>query len=112
MNREQYVAEATQLFLSGMLDVLSPTHMEIFLERIPDVLAKRSQEMQAYLIHDVDALTRHGNSVRTLLGKIELLRGLIGALLIDRNNDLLRIQAVQTIGYLEAECTAMNMLLH
>ena len=111
-SRVQYVAMSANLFLVAMAGVLTIEDLEDFSNAAEANVEEKDREMFDYIKDDLTALTNHASSMRTVVAKIVLLReGLIPALKIDRNNLVLRLQAVQAMGFIRAECEAMTCLL-
>lgn len=111
-SRVEFVATGSRLFLESMINKITFEGLKEFADGAEALASERSHEMDEYLAGDMDALTNHAAYVRTLAGKIVLLRdGLVPALEIDRNNLVLRIQAISAMSYIRAECEAMFCFL-
>lgn len=112
MSRIDYVALNTKLWVEMTLDVLSMDDLETFAKNAETRAHEKSRAMTAELKDDIESLTTHAAYMRTLSAKIVLLRdGLIPALKIDKDNPILRRDAVAAMGWIRADFEAMDCLM-
>lgn len=89
--------------------------LERFSSSAPDIVRERSREMDAFLREEgnkVSDLTKHADHIRKVLEKIQDLKEeFIPALKARKSDFLSHIKAVQAMGFIRAECEAMQCLL-
>lgn len=109
MSRLLYVAQATDIWIRTMENMLSIANLEAFAKNAEAVAHEKSREYTKHCKRDEMLLTSHADMMRKTSAKIVLLRdGLIPALKIDRDNVQLRMDAVSAMGWIHADFVAMD----
>lgn len=115
MRRLDYVSVNTRLWISLTHKVLKIEEIERFAATAEEIAHERSRELTDFIKEqggDLEWLTDHAACMRTLSAKIVLLRGgLVPALKIDKDNPVLRMDAVGAMGYIRSDLEAMLCLM-
>jgi hypothetical protein len=110
--RAQFVADTSTLFVQAMHSTITFQQLKEFADNAEELCQEEEPEYLRYLKNDEQALTNHASHMRTVVAKIVLLRdGLVPALEIDRNNPVLRLEALRNMAYIRAETEAMKCFL-
>ena len=112
VTRAWFVANSSGHFVDALHSVITFEQLKEFADNAEAICQKEEGEYLRYLAGDEQALTNHAANMRTVAGKIILLRdGLVPALEIDRNNPVLRREALRNMAYIRAESEAMKCFL-
>lgn len=108
--RLDHVCKSTHIWALTMIDKLSIEHVETFAKTAEKLAHDRSREYTQGIKDDEMALTEHAALMRTTSAKIVLLRdGIVPAWKIDKESPNLRQLAVETMGWIHADCQAMEI---
>lgn len=112
-SRDDHILLNTKIWVEMTIDELTIEQIEEFAQGAEEHAHTASHEMTKFINEkhsdDRDWLTSHADHVRRLSAKIVLLRdGLVPALKIDKENPVLRLEAVRTMGYIRADIEAME----
>jgi len=111
MNRELFVVGRTEIFVSGMREQTTVAHIEQFMSVIEDRVHECSRTYTAYCRDNELALTHHAAHIRMVVEKIRRLRNELLPILKKRVDFGTHLCAVREMGFISAECEAMENLI-
>jgi hypothetical protein len=110
--RTWFVANSSGHFVVALYSVITFEQLKGFADNAEAICQKEEKGYLRYFGGNERALINHAAHMRTVAAKIVLLRdGLVPALEIDRNNPVLRFEALRNMAYIRAESEAMKCFL-
>jgi hypothetical protein len=110
--RAWFVVNSSGHFVDALQSAITFEQLKEFADNAEAICQAEEGEYLRYFGSNEQALINHATHMRTVAGKIVLLRdGLVPALEIDRNNPVLRLEALRNMAYIRAESEAMKSFL-
>jgi hypothetical protein len=110
--RAWFVINSSAHFVEALHSEITFEQLKDFADSAEVICQNEEPEYLRYFSDNEQALVNHASHMRTVAGKIILLRdGLVPALEIDRGNPVLRREALRNMAYIRAEAEAMKCFL-
>ncbi len=110
--RAWFVVNSSGHFVDTFQSAITFEDLRDFADNAEAICREEEGQYLRYFADNEQALINHAAHMRTVAGKVVLLRdGLIPALEIDRDNSVLRLEALRNMAYIRAEAEAMKCFL-